>query len=119
MKRINFDDRIKCHVEHYTPPPALVHQSQWYHGTLDRSESNQILRKFAMNMSENRKLEISTGAAVSDDENGNSNESENDLLSSSGTFLVRYSKKENNLVLTLLDNDQLKNFIIRKYVSHL
>lgn len=105
------------HAENYTPPPALVYQSQWYHGTLDRSESNQILRKYAKNMIENRKSELSTAAAASDDENGNANGSENDLLSS-GTFLVRFSKKENNLVLTLLDNDQLKNFIIRKHVSH-
>lgn len=82
-------------------------------------ESNQILRKYAKNMSDHPTSEsLAAGGATSDDENGNANRSENDIQSS-GTFLVRYSKKESNLVLTLLDNDQLKNFIIRKHVSHL
>lgn len=68
-------------------------------------------------MIENQKAEPSTATAGSDDENGNANENEGEMLSS-GTFLVRYSKKENNCVLTLLDdNDQLKNFIIKKHVS--
>lgn len=115
-------NEFRSYADNYTPSPALVHQSQWYHGTLDRSESNQILRKYAKNMNENRKSESSAGGgaatATSDDENGNANENEKELLSS-GTFLVRFSKKENNLVLTLLDNDQLKNFILRKHVSYL
>lgn len=68
-------------------------------------------------MIENQKTEPSTAATGSDDENGNANENEGDMLSS-GTFLVRYSKKENNCVLTLLDdNDQMRNFIIKKHVS--
>lgn len=119
MIQINNDRIYLFRAGNYTPGPADVHQSQWYHGTLDRNESNQILRKYAKNMSDSKKIESSTdGGAASDDENGNANRCENGIQSS-GTFLVRYSKKESNLVLTLLDNDQLKNFIIRKHVSHL
>lgn len=90
---------------------------QWYHGTLDRVESGAILRQYASKLAENLKTESpTTGATSSDDENANTNESESETLTS-GIFLVRYSKKENNFVLTLLDNDQLKNFIIKKHVS--
>lgn len=116
MNKVMNEWMYLLHADKFTPAPALVYQSQWHHGTLDRSESNQILRKFAKNMSEHRKPESTTAAAVSDDENGNSNENEGDMLSS-GIFLIRYSKKENSLVLTMLDNDQLKNFIIKKHVS--
>lgn len=65
-------------------------------------------------MKEKRKSESGN---TTDDENLNT-ENVEDALKVAGIFLVRYSKKENSLVLTLLlDNNQLKNFIIRKFVS--
>lgn len=37
-------------LENYNPPPATVYRFQWYHGTLDRLESNHILKQYAKNL---------------------------------------------------------------------
>lgn len=99
-------------ADNYIPPAATTYTSEWDHGTLDRSESKEILHKYADNM-----LEAKRGDPNSVELPQSDNPDDPDKVSeTSGVFLVRYSKKENSLVLTLLDNKQLKNFIIRKYV---
>lgn len=39
-------------IESFTPPTPSVSEHQWYHGTLDRSESNQVLLKYAKSLTE-------------------------------------------------------------------
>lgn len=36
-------------LENYKPPTPNVHEYQWYHGTLDRNESKQIILQYANN----------------------------------------------------------------------
>lgn len=37
-----------------------VHQYQWYHGTLDRNESNQLIIQYTNNMPEQEQSEVLT-----------------------------------------------------------
>lgn len=105
-------EQIVDFLENYIPSAATTKLNLWLHGTLDRSEASLKLRQFAKKMHErHRKTE-----QLTDDDKANANEDEaSDEVT--GIFLVRYSKKENSNVLTLLDNDNLRNFIIREYVS--
>lgn len=99
------------YLEHYRPPAAATFKYQWYHGTLDRAESTATLRQHVRSM------------AAESQANGNadSGTAEDDALVltnfSSGVFLVRISAKTGDYVLTLLYENQPKNFIIQKYVS--
>lgn len=98
---------IAKYLEHFNPEPATVYKFQWYHGTLDRQESIQILKRYAATIGDGK---TKTASATSS--------SERDSNYSSGIFLVRYSAKTGDLVLTLLFDNQPKHFIIQKYVSY-
>lgn len=101
-----------AYLEQYRPPAAGTFRYQWYHGTLDRAESTATLRQHVRTM------------AAESLANGNADSSttgadDDALLTnfSSGVFLVRFSAKTGDYVLTLLYENQPKNFIIQKYVS--
>lgn len=130
--------KVVAFLENYTPPPATVYKFQWYHGTLDRNESNKILKQYASSMGFKDNYSNKTDPdASAEDENTNS-DTEKFLVSftignvihyfsliaeffmlqeSSGTFLVRFSENSGDYVLTLLYNNNPKHFIIQKYVS--
>ena len=58
--------------EAYTPLPATVYQFQWYHGTLDRIESNQILKKFATTLElKDPKVELDAAEGHTEDDSSN------------------------------------------------
>lgn len=80
-------------LDAYREPEPPTYKHQWYHGTLDRHESNKILKQYA-------------AAQLAKDPEFNA----------SGVFLVRLSSKSGDFVLTMLADDQTKNFIIKKYV---
>lgn len=52
--------------EEYNYPPASVYKFQWYHGTLDRTESNQILRQFAKSLVERHKNDANAEGETSE-----------------------------------------------------
>lgn len=87
---------VIAYLDSYTEPEPPTFKYQWYHGTLDRHESNRVLKQYA-------------AAQLSKDE----------LFVASGLFLVRFSSKSSDFVLTLLADDQTtKHFIIQKYVRN-
>lgn len=98
-------------TESYTPPTPNVHRYQWYHGTLDRAESNQMVLQYATTQ-EFKELRYNHGDIS---HNGPSNQE--DAEDVSGIFLVRFSKHNGDNVLTLLYDKSPKNFIIQKGVS--
>ncbi|KAJ3639318.1 hypothetical protein Zmor_002683 [Zophobas morio] len=73
-------------LENYQCPAPRTHKSQWYHGTLDRSEAETIIKQF------NTK---------------------------DGTFLVRWSDRNKEPVLTLISENLFYNYIIRKQDDYL
>lgn len=84
---------VAAYLESYKEPDPMTYKYQWYHGTLDRHESNKLLLQYA-----------------------SSQRSKDPDFNASGVFLVRFSSKSGDFVLTLLAEDQPKNFIIQKYV---
>lgn len=104
-------NEIAEYLESYQPPPATTFKYQWYHGTLDRNEAVQMLREHVQVMQQRSGTGVINGATGLDD-----TEDENNFAS--GVFLVRYSDRNGgSYVLTLLYEDQPKNFIIKKSVS--
>lgn len=99
---------VGAYLEHYQPPAAVAFKYQWYHGTLDRAESTAILRQHARSMVAESRI----NATDYDDKRVKAGEEQ----LSSGAFLVRFSAKTGDYVLTLLFENQPKNFIIQKYV---
>ncbi|XP_031636726.1 tyrosine-protein kinase Shark isoform X2 [Contarinia nasturtii] len=77
------------YLEHFTPPQPTTQRSKWYHGTLSRDESSRILRLHARENHENE--------------------------DASGTFLIRYSQRENTHILGLLgEGNELRNYVIQR-----
>lgn len=125
-------------IENYTPPPATTYKYQWYHGTLKRIEAEQLIKEFAANIRiEHEKKRLSSDEttnstnhtsnvdiSTSTTENTTSsystiNEQSNESTETvddditNGVFLIRCSDRNNGgYVLTLLYENQLKNFII-------
>lgn len=119
-------------LEHYRAPDATAFKYQWYHGTLDRAEATAILRQHARRLlfesrtnNNNNNAMPEVGGTVERNKQqttDNGNDDGNATASaaeehSSGVFLVRFSAKTGDFVLTLLFENQPKNFIIQKYVS--
>lgn len=88
---------VITYLDGYKSPEPTSYKYQWYHGTLDRHESNKVLKQHA--------------AAMESASQANGKE-----CCSSGIFLVRFSSKSGDFVLTLLAESQTKHFIIKKYV---
>lgn len=138
----NHKDVVK-YLENYLPPPATTFKYQWYHGTLDRVEAVSMLREFVQNMT-SRSTSIKEPIKNFTESHENSvegidgfiqqgdhkrtDELNNEIKETtlvnedktSGVFLVRFSvKKGGSYVLTLLHDDQPKNYMIQKAVSYL
>ena len=85
----------------------------WYHETLGRHEANAILKQYAKNLSENLNN-------IQDENESNENVGQNNEEDrTAGTFLIRYSVKNKDFVLSLLYDGQPMHFIIQKYVSRI
>lgn len=92
------------YLESYKPLDPITKQSEWYHGTLDRNEAVSLLQNFSSKMH------------VGSEYNGNVSLEETKDELKSGFFLLRFSR--NGYVLTLLFDNEVKNFKIQKqYVS--
>lgn len=85
-----------------------------YHGTLDRSESNKILKEHATSLAKNAGDSSSIDPDLSQASEDSAKYQEMDF--SSGVFLVRFSENSGDDVLTLLYDYNPKHFIIQKYV---
>lgn len=84
---------VAAYLDSYKEPEPPTYMFQWYHGTLNRYESEKLLKQ-------------SAAAQLAKDPE----------FSTSGVFLVRFSAKSGDFVLTLLADEQPKHFIIQKYV---
>lgn len=87
-------------LSEYKLPAAKTKKNLWYHGTLTREEAIKSLKNFAERMPALKEFEVK----------------DNDMMDSSGCFLVRYSDRS-GFVLTLLFQEQVKNFKISQSVS--
>uniref|UniRef100_A0A182K3X2 SH2 domain-containing protein n=1 Tax=Anopheles christyi TaxID=43041 RepID=A0A182K3X2_9DIPT len=95
----------------YEPLRPLTHRDLWYHGTLERTAAVEYLKDFAVKL-------LPTLAHRQQQERDNNKEN-NECLdgleqSTSGTYLVRYSAKQNVDVLTMLYENEPKHFIIQR-----
>lgn len=84
---------VAAYLDAFKEADPLTYMYQWYHGTLNRTESEKHLKQFA------------TAQLAKEVE-----------FSASGVFLVRFSSKSGDFVLTMLADDHPKHFIIQKYV---
>ncbi|XP_035791172.1 tyrosine-protein kinase Shark-like isoform X2 [Anopheles albimanus] len=89
----------------YEPARPLTHKDLWYHGTMERVGAVGYLREHAA------KLKLKHGRNKENEGSGDTAETGE---SQSGTYLVRYSAKQNVDVLTLLFEGEPKHFIIQR-----
>lgn len=87
-------------LREYKQPAAKTSKEEWYHGTLDRNEANQIFHKYGVTQPNN---------VIRD-----------------GTYLVRYSERNNNAndsisngnyVLTMMAQNKTYHYIIGRKVK--
>ncbi|XP_050091066.1 tyrosine-protein kinase Shark isoform X1 [Anopheles aquasalis] len=86
----------------YEPARPLTHKDLWYHGTMERIGAVGYLREYAA------KLKLKHGR------NKENEDIDSTETGESGTYLVRYSAKQNVDVLTLLFEGEPKHFIIQR-----
>uniref|UniRef100_A0A182LYW1 Tyrosine-protein kinase n=1 Tax=Anopheles culicifacies TaxID=139723 RepID=A0A182LYW1_9DIPT len=95
----------------YEPPRPQTYRDLWYHGTLERNTAVTYLKDYAAKLLPN----IVHRQQQERDSNKENNECLDGLeQSTSGTYLVRYSAKQNVDVLTMLYDNEPKNFIIQR-----
>lgn len=97
-------------LEEYTPPVSTF-RSKWDHGTLGRREAFNFLYEKREELYEKLREEYPQG------ENPYVNTGKDELIS--GLFLVRLSERNSGYVITMLHNDEIKNYRIQKDVSSL
>ncbi|XP_055373140.1 tyrosine-protein kinase Shark [Condylostylus longicornis] len=90
-------------LKNYIPKPPNTNKDHWYHGTLSRDEAVLLLNEFA---EECRKRPKENNCSDSNDKND-----------PSGLFLIRFSNRT-GYVLTLLADNEVRNFKIQQYFSH-
>ncbi|XP_039954708.1 tyrosine-protein kinase Shark isoform X1 [Bactrocera neohumeralis] len=98
------EDVVK-YLSDYKLPGAQTKRSLWYHGTLTREEAVESLQRFAKR--KNCTVNVN-----------NNNGHEESKIDTSGSFLVRYSDRS-GFVLTLLFENQVKNFKISQLSKYL
>lgn len=103
-KEFSHNEVVKMLQEHIPPVPTTF-RHQWYHGTQDRSCSENLLLEYA-------KMMDRTSDKFPDTSENAENPTENNEGSTDGLFLVRYSKGNN--VLTLLFERKPRHFIIKQ-----
>jgi ankyrin repeat protein len=92
-------------------PPITAYRNKWDHGTLDRKEAFRLLLEKREELYEKLHEEYSQG----ENPYVNTNKEKDELIS--GLFLVRLSERNNGYVITMLHNDEIKNYKIEKVVS--
>ncbi|XP_052872451.1 tyrosine-protein kinase Shark [Anopheles cruzii] len=88
----------------YEPPRPHTSRDLWYHGTLERQMAVDYLKEHAAKL-------FPQLSPIANKENECLDGLEQ---STSGTYLVRYSVKQNGDVLTMLYANEAKNFIIQR-----
>lgn len=91
--------------------PINTYRSKWDHGTLDRKEAFNMLLEKREELYEKLREEYPLG----ENPYVNTNKEKDELIS--GLFLVRLSERNNGYVITMLHNDEIKNYRIEKDVS--
>lgn len=92
-------------------PPINTYRSKWDHGTLDRKEAFRMLLEKREELYEKLREEYPAG----ENPYVNTSKEKDELIS--GLFLVRLSERNNGYVITMLHNDDIKNYRIEKDVS--
>jgi ankyrin repeat protein len=92
-------------------PPLNTYRNKWDHGTLDRKEAFRLLLEKREELYEKLREEYPLG----ENPYVNTNKEKDELIS--GLFLVRLSERNNGYVITMLHNDEIKNYRIEKDVS--
>jgi ankyrin repeat protein len=121
-------------------PNVETFRDKWYHGTLGRNEAQRMLQNYAdelykklksenaqvpvdtieENMYENQNKEVSFKFYISLKNYTNTTVNLQKDILTSGTFLVRTSERNNwSYVITMLFENQTKNYVIQKFVSHI
>ncbi|XP_058117009.1 tyrosine-protein kinase Shark [Anopheles coustani] len=90
------------YLNQYNPRDPITRREHWYHGTLERMAAVDSLKAHSKTKRGQQHNKENSGPA------------ENGAESSSGTYLVRYSAKQNVDVLTMLYDDEPKHFIIQR-----
>uniref|UniRef100_A0A182J4E7 Tyrosine-protein kinase n=1 Tax=Anopheles atroparvus TaxID=41427 RepID=A0A182J4E7_ANOAO len=95
----------------YEPSRPQTCRDLWYHGTLERMAAIDTLKAFTAKLHPRRSLghnkENNAGGAGAESVDVGEH-------TTSGTYLVRYSAKQNVDVLTMLYDDEPKHFIIQR-----
>lgn len=92
-------------------PPINTYRNKWDHGTLDRKEAFRMLLEKREELYEKLREEYPQG----ENPYVNTSKEKDELIS--GLFLVRLSERNNGYVITMLHNDEIKNYRIEKDVS--
>lgn len=92
-------------------PPISTYRSKWDHGTLDRKDAFRMLFEKREELYEKLREEYPLG----ENPYVNTSKEKDELIS--GLFLVRLSERNNGYVITMLHNDEIKNYRIEKDVS--
>lgn len=92
-------------------PPINTYRNKWDHGTLDRKEAFNLLLEKREELYEKLREEYPQG----ENPYVNTSKEKDELIS--GLFLVRLSERNNGYVITMLNNDEIKNYRIEKDVS--
>lgn len=88
-----------------------AYRNKWDHGTLERKEAFELLLQKREELYEKLKEEYPFG----ENPYVNTSKEKDELIS--GLFLVRLSERHNGYVITMLHNDEIKNYRIEKDVS--
>jgi ankyrin repeat protein len=104
------DSQVVEFLKEYKPP-ILTYRNKWDHGTLDRKEAFRMLLEKREELYEKLREEYPLG----ENPYVNTNKEKDELIS--GLFLVRLSERKNGYVITMLHNDEIKNYRIENEVS--
>lgn len=92
-------------------PPVNTYRNKWDHGTLDRRDAFRLLFEKREELYEKLSDEYPQG----ENPYVNTSKEKDELIS--GLFLVRLSERNNGYVITMLHNEDIKNYRIEKDVS--
>lgn len=92
-------------------PPINTYRNKWDHGTLDRKDAFRLLFEKREELYEKLRDEYPQG----ENPYVNTSKEKDELIS--GLFLVRLSERNNGYVITMLHNEDIKNYRIEKDVS--
>lgn len=92
-------------------PVITTYKSKWDHGTLERKEAFRLLLEKREELYEKLQSDYPHG----ENPYVNTSKEKDELIS--GLFLVRLSERNSGYVITMLHNDEIKNYKIEKVVS--